>query len=369
MDHGSGLPGWQMSSPEDEGFDAAALEKAVQFAIENESDMNRDIGAALEAGHFGEPWPIGRVIGPVKDREGPSGVILHGGRVVTHWGDIDRVDMTFSVSKSYLALCAGIAIDDGLIPDIDDPVRQLVDDGGFDTEQNRDITWAQLLQLTSEWEGTMWDKPDWIDHNRDVTGKGNGAMKSVKREMRPPGTYWEYNDVRVNRLALALLRVFKRPLPEVLKERIMDPIGASDSWEWHGYENSWVEINGQRMQSVSGGAHWGGGLWISSLDHARIGLLMAHKGVWKGQRILSEEWVNACTAPCPLNAQYGFLWWLNTGKGMFPGASGSSFFGLGVGTNLIWVDPENDLVAVVRWIKKESLSEFMALVMRALHRT
>ena len=74
--------------------------------------------------------------------------------------------------------------------------------------------------------------------------------------------------MRVNRLSLALMLAFGRPLPEVLKERIMDPIGASKTWEWHGYDNSWLDINGKRVQSVSGGAHWGGGLWISSLDHA-----------------------------------------------------------------------------------------------------
>ncbi|WP_205123496.1 serine hydrolase domain-containing protein [Marimonas lutisalis] len=200
--------------------------------------------------------------------------------------------MTFSVSKSYLALCAGIAVDEGLIPDIHAPVRELVHDGGFDSDKNRDITWVQLLQLTSEWEGTLWDKPDWIDHNRNLTAKpGAASEKGTKRTMQAPGTYWEYNDVRVNRLAPALLRVLKRPLPEVLKERIMDPIGASDTWQWHGYENSWVEIEGVRMQSVSGGAHWGGGLWISTLDHARVGQLMLNKGAWGDRRILSENWV------------------------------------------------------------------------------
>ena len=88
---------------------------------------------------------------------------------------------------------------------------------------------------------------------------GEANEKGTKRKMQPPGTHWEYNDVRVNRLALSLLRVFRRPLPHVLKERIMDPIGASATWEWHGYENSYVDIDGTKMQSVSGGAHWGRG--------------------------------------------------------------------------------------------------------------
>ena len=236
---------------------------------------------------------------------------------------------------------------------------------GFDSPQNRDITWKHLLQLTSEWEGTLRDKPDWIDHNRDVTGQGTDGVKGEKRQMCPPGTFWEYNDVRVNRLALALLRVFRRPLPEVLKERIMDPIGASDSWEWHGYSNSWVEIEGRQMQSVSGGAHWGGGLWISTLDHARIGLLMLQNGAWEGCQIIPAPWIEACKTPCDLNPQYGLLWWLNTERKMFPGASESGFFGLGVGSNIIWVEPDHDIVAVMRWIEKDSVSDFMAQVLAA----
>src|SRR3712207_9230350 len=77
--------------------------------------------------------------------------------------------MTFSVSKSYLATLAGLAVDRGLIRDLDDPVREYVDDGGFDGPHNSRITWRHLLQLTSEWQGTLWCKPDSVDHNR-VTG-------------------------------------------------------------------------------------------------------------------------------------------------------------------------------------------------------
>ena len=358
---------WRGAVASDTGLDRAALDAAVAVAIDGASTMNRDIGAALADGHFGEPWPVCRTIGPVRDRGDPNGLILHRGRILARWGDVERVDMTFSVTKSYLALCAGLAVDDGLIPDIHAPVRDLVDDGNFDGPQNGPITWAQLLQLTSEWEGTLWDKPDWVDHNRDLSAKpGAPSRKGQRRAMHPPGTHWEYNDVRVNVLALALMRVFRRPLPEVLKARIMDPIGASDSWEWHGYENSWVEIDGRRMQSVSGGAHWGGGLWINSLDHARVGLLMLRGGAWDGRRILSEAWVRTCLAPSPLNANYGCLWWLNTDGTQAPAAPRSSFFALGVGSNIVWVDPENDLVAVVRWIEKARFPDFVAAVMRAL---
>jgi len=360
---------WARKPADELGLNATALDEAVAFAMKHDSSMNRDIGQALKDGHFDEPWPVSKIIGPVRDRRDPSGIILRNGAIVAEWGDTSRVDMTFSASKSYLAICAGLAVDDGLIPDIHAPVRDLVDDGGFDSPQNRDITWAQLLQLTSEWQGTLWDKPDSVDHNRNLAAEpGEASKKGTVREMNRPGTYWEYNDVRVNRLALALLQVFKRPLPDVLKERIMDPIGASDTWQWHGYENSYVEIDGQKMKSVSGGAHWGGGLWINTLDHARVGQLMLNSGNWNGSQLISSDWVKACTTPCPLNQSYGYMWWLNTIGEMAPAAPKSSFFAMGVGTNMVWIDPDNDMVAVVRWIENDRFADFAAMVINTIER-
>ena len=362
------LPGeWTRRTPGEVGLDADAVQNAVAFAVTHESKMLRDIGQALEEGHFSEPPPINEIIGPIKDRAEPSGVIVRAGQIVAEWGDVERVDMTFSATKSFLSLCAGIAFDKGLIPDIHAPVRDLVDDGGFDSAQNRSITWAHLLQLTSEWQGELWGKPDSIDHNRDLSlPPGQSNDKGIARTMQAPGTHWEYNDVRVNRLALALLRVFKEPLPAVLKREIMDPIGASDTWQWHGYRNSYVEIDGQQMQSVSGGAHWGGGLWISTLDHARIGLLMLNEGQWNGRQILSRDWIKQSVEPCSLNANYGLMWWLNAIGEQAPAASRSSFFAKGVGSNIIWVDPDNDMVTVTRWIDKESFPGFAGKVVQSI---
>ena len=76
--------------------------------------------------------------------------------------------MTFSIAKSYLAVLAGVAVDRGLIRDIDEPVHAYGLDDGFESPQNRGITWRHLLQQTSEWQGTLWGKPDSIDHNRNV---------------------------------------------------------------------------------------------------------------------------------------------------------------------------------------------------------
>ena len=135
----------------------------------------------------------------------------------------------------------------------------------------------------------------------------------------------------------------------MLRDRVMGPIGASDTWEWHGYENSWIELGGARVQSVSGGAHWGGGIFISTRDHARIGLLMANKGQWDGKSIISEDYVGQALTPCTLKSDYGYLWWLNTDQTQAPSAPPTSFFAKGVGSNIIWCDPDLGLVRLCCW--------------------
>jgi CubicO group peptidase (beta-lactamase class C family) len=296
-----------------------------------------------------------------------SGLILRHGYIVAEWGDPARVDMTFSVSKSYLATIAGLALDQGLIRNLDDHVEEYVIDGGFDSAHNRKITWRHLLQQTSEWSGNLWGKPDIVDHNRGVGGvTWTSETKGTERELHEPGTHWEYNDVRVNRLALALLRVWDRALPEVLKESIMDPIGASDTWQWHGYENSYVTIAAQKVQSVSGGGHWGGGVWASTYDHARFGYLHLRRGNWNGKQLLSESWIDTAIMPAEVNPVYGALWWLNTNQAQYPSAPASSFFALGAGRNLIWIDPDHDMVAVVRWIDTAATDGFIKHTLAAV---
>ena len=357
---------WATISPAEAGFDPAKLDRAVQFSLDNEYDHTRSLGTTPLPVNQEEPEEYKAIVGPTKDRTGPNGLIIRGGRIVARWGEVDRADMTYSCTKSYLSSCSGLAYDDGLLPDFTRPVKELVDDGGFEPPHNSQVTWEMLLQQSSEWEGELWGKPDWLDRNRILNPHGQAPPKDGKRDLQQPGTFFEYNDVRVNRTALALLRLWNRPLPELLKERIMDPIGASDSWEWHGYENSYIDLNGQRVQSVSGGAHWGGGLFIPSLDHARFGLLLANRGNWNGRQLLSEKWIDLALSPSKCNPDYGYMIWLNTTGQLAPNAPKGSFFARGAGGNQIWVEPGSDLVVVFRWMAAGQADGFYKLVMDSM---
>ena len=346
--------GWTLHDPETLAIDPDALDEAVAYARLHDTSPDQ-VAYDFSNTH---PWDesegeLGHALGPMPDRRGSgAGVILRQGRPVAEWGDTLRVDHTFSVAKSFLSIVAGLAWDRDLIEDVHDPVGEYVDDGGFGG-RNAAITWQHFLQGTSEWEGTLFDRPDSVDRNRPVGRDADELGEQGDRELRDPGEYWEYNDVRINRLALSLLRIWNKPLPRVLAHEVMDPIGASSRWEWHGYYNSDVLVDGTRMKSVSGGGHWGGGVWIPARDLARVGHLLLSGGEWGGNQLLSNEWLNLATDPCPENPNYGSLLWLNTDRELWPSAPASSFAALGHGRNVVWVDPEHDLVAVLRWLSSE----------------
>ena len=333
------------------------LTEAVQFAKDNEYSGSKDLRIAILSGFAREPYHD--VKGPTKKRGGPAGMIIKDGYVVAKWGDIKRVDMTFSVTKSYLSTVAGLAVDGGLINDVNDKVVDYVWDNTFEGKHNAKITWDHLLTQSSDWSGSMFGMPDWSDR----PPREGGVDDWKYRELQEPGTYFKYNDVRVNVLAYSLLQVWRKPLPVVLKEKVMDPIGASTTWRWMGYDHAWVTLDGQKMQSVTGGGHSGGGVFISAEDHARFGLLYLNEGNWNGKQIISKEWVNDVQISSKANASYGYMWWLNRGDRKWEGIDDESiYFAAGFGGNYIVVDKTNNMVVVTRWLEPNQLGAFMTKV-------
>lgn len=337
------------------------VSEAIEFAMNNEYSESKDLRQAILKGFMREPYH--EILGPTKRRGGPAGMILKDGYIIGKWGDIERVDMTFSVTKSFLSTTALVALDRDLINSVNDRVEEYVWDGTFEGEHNSQITWKNLLQQNSDWSGQLWGGFDWAD--RPPSQGGIDEWRA--RELYVPGTNFEYNDVRVNVLAYALLNVFRTPLPQVLKENIMDPIGASTTWRWYGYENSWVTIDGLKMQSVSGGGHSGGGMFINTKDMARFGLLFMNNGNWNGKQLLSTEQIKYATVPSQANPNYGFMWWLNTASDTnWEKISEEVFYAAGFGGNFIIVDQQKNLVVVTRWLEPSKIEEFVNLLYKDL---
>jgi CubicO group peptidase (beta-lactamase class C family) len=369
---------WQRKAPPEAGIDPELLQEAVTFAIAAETKAPRDQLKDHDAVFGREPYNA--VIGPLKDRGDPTGLVIRHGTIIAEWGDPRRVDMAHSVTKSFLSSVVGVAVDRGLIRNIDDIVRDTMApvqvyspfppaNGSdaltilnlFESQHNRTITWDDLLRQTSDWEGTLWGKPDWADR------PGPDPAIWTTRLRNKPGAAYKYNDTRVNVLALAALNIWRRPLPQVLKETIMDPIGASDTWRWFGYGNSWIVLDGSLVQSVSGGGHFGGGMFINAYDMGRFGYLTLRRGRWKDRLLLSDRWIDQALTPTKPEPNYGFMnWFLNTDRKLWPSAPATAFAHIGNGTNMIYVDPDHDLVAVVRWIEATAVDAFLKRLLAAV---
>jgi CubicO group peptidase (beta-lactamase class C family) len=329
---------WAHKTPAEVGMDAAKLNDAIEFMKAHE--------AASPARDFSDQEIVnGKLLGSIPtERAATNALIVRHGYIVAEFGDTMRPDPTYSVAKSMLSTVTGIALRDGLIPGVDDPVSNLIKDGGYDSPHNRLVTWRNHLQQESEWEGELWTK------NANFIGKeafGRGEMKP--RDIEAPGAHYEYNDVRINRFALSLLRLFKKQIPDVFRDEVMNPIGASTTWKWVPYANAYVDVDGKRMASVSGGTRWGGGMWVSTYDMARFGLLWERGGKWGDRQIVSPAYVKMATTASAHGPDYGFLWWLNTTGKQWPGSPTTSFEAQGQGGNVIHIDPAHDLVAVWRW--------------------
>lgn len=372
---------WERRSASAVGMDSAKVQEAIAFAMASESKNPRD----LELNHyqtFGRE-PFGVAIGPIAPRGAPTGIIIRHGYVVAEWGDPIAVEMTHSVTKSLLSSVVGVAVDRGIIHSVFDTISKAVGpiliagqptiglgadrpaDGRwlkpFDTPHNRRLTWDDMLRQVSDWEGTLWGKPEWAD-------RPDAKVSTwTTRPRVEPGTVYEYNDTRVNVLALAALQMWRKPLPEVLRDEIMDPIGASTTWRWYGYDNSWIILDGRVVQSVSGGGHWGGGMFINARDMARFGLLTLRRGKWGTKQVLSDAWVTQALTPTKAQPTYGYMnWFLNTDRKFVASGPPQAFVHVGNGNNIIYVDPVNDVVAVVRWLDNSATDGFVQRLLAAV---
>ncbi len=328
---------WARKAPAELGMDAALLAAAVAYAKAHETERAVDFSD--------QERTFGTLLGSMPSRRAhTNGVVIYKGFVVAEFGDTAFVDPTYSVAKSMLSTIAAVALRDGKIASLADPVVKQVRDGGYESAQNAPVSWQNHLQQESEWQGAMWGK------QADFVGAAAfGAGERKPRAPQAAGAFYEYNDVRINRFALSLLRVLGKPVPDVFQDEVMGPIGASNSWKWVPYHNSYIDIGGKPMASVSGGTRWGGGMWINSWDMARFGYLWLRGGKWGDRQVVPPAYVKMATTASAHGPDYGLLWWLNTTGREWPGSQTTSFEARGQGGNVIHIDPVHDLVIVWRW--------------------
>src|SRR6185312_14049258 len=144
---------WATHTPADEGFDAAKLQAAIDFAVAHEAKLSPALDGVIDQRdqsivvpmQFAAPYSD--PLGPLTTRAPANGIVLRHGVIVAEWGDTGKVDMTHSVTKTFLNATAGVAFDRHMIRDVNDPVIDYVrPTADFMLEHNRPITWDNMLR-------------------------------------------------------------------------------------------------------------------------------------------------------------------------------------------------------------------------------
>lgn len=239
----------------------------------------------------------------------------------------------WSMTKSVTSLGVGIALAEGRLQSIDQTLGQLIPDripAGADPRV-ASITVENLLTMTS---GFVWDSRTDFLHLDDAP---DWAARTLSLPMNcNPGECYEYNSGNAHLVSVVLQAVTGETLADYLQPRLFDPLGIPrPTWRL----------------SPQGETAGGFGLELTGRDAARIGYLALQQGVWDGQQIVPADWIAASTAVQSSGASvtsganlgqagYGYFWWVTEAAG-YP-----AFFALGYGSQVIYVVPDLDLVAV-----------------------
>ncbi len=284
---------WPTGTPESQGLSAAGLDAAAQYA--------------MKAG-------------------GGSGCVIRHGVLVKEWGNPQTLaDIKSCTKGSVGTTLLGIALDAGLLK-LDD--RAQTHDPDLGTEKPANIQTGWLKDITVRQLATM------------TAGFDDGRPP---RLVYKPGAKGIYSNDTSNMLAEVLGKKFGQDLRDVLRQKVMDPIGSPEkSWTWRA--------NSFRPKTRGGltTREFASGIRITHRALARIGWLYLNDGEWAGKRILSREFVHRATRPTDLPAPfpyYGFYWGTN-GRGTFKGMPKDTFWALGLGDSFVVACPSLDIVAV-----------------------
>lgn len=298
--------GWTAVAPADVGMNAAKLTEAQTYA---------------ETG-------------------GGAGVIVRGGRLVQKWGDIDaRTDLK-SASKSMGGIALGIAIDQNLLTLADRAQTKLPGIGADPTDTTPNDP-ARLAPITIQQLAT---------HTAGFAKDGSSKVD----QLYDPGTKWTYSDGGLNWLADTLTNVFQQDLSVVMTNTVWTPLGiTTDDLQWRAVAAGARPAIGTIQQR-----ELASGIIANPNAMARIGLLFLRKGMWNGQRIVSEAFVQNVSTPRPetasaelvdptgfpsANQGYGMLWWTNATK-QLADVPADAYWAWGLGDSLIIVIPSLDMV-------------------------
>lgn len=268
-----------------------------------------------------------------------NGAVRHETYALT--GGPDTQWISWSVAKSFISALVGIAIDEGFIGDIDDPISDYIPVSPGSAYDG--VAIRHVLQMSS---GARW-KEDYSDPESDIIRLGavmagistlEAFVANMVRESEP-GTVCRYNSTDTQALGSLLVHATNRSLSEYMQEKLIEPLGIAAPGYWL------LDSTGMEMAFA--------GLMLTPQDFAKIGELFRNSGAWRGQQVVPAAWVrSSITAGAPhlkpgrviLNDHavplgYGYQWWL-------PDGDHGEFSAIGIYNQFVYVDPSRDVVIV-----------------------
>jgi CubicO group peptidase (beta-lactamase class C family) len=344
--------GWAWAS-----LDRSSIARAMWWTEADVGDQYRFPARTIHTGDEASPLPAGAEI--EIDPPAPAGaesagfeaflrdtgtlafLIVDDDRLIyeRYFGGTERRTRltSFSVAKSFLSTLVGIAIGEGLIASVDDPVTAYVPELAERDPRFERITLRHLLTMTSglRYEEQSLPLP-WGDDVDTYYGTDlRDLALSATEVVAPPGGGWAYNNYNPLLLGLVLERATGMSVSEYMATRLWQPLGAEADATWSlDSEDSGFE----KMES---------GLNATPVDYARFGQLFLHDGEWNGTRIVSKDWVREATTTETSDApgdyyfadNYQYFWWIDTVR---PGR----FYALGNFGQYIYLAPDADAVIV-----------------------
>jgi CubicO group peptidase (beta-lactamase class C family) len=252
-------------------------------------------------------------------------------------GPMDR-HLSMSVAKSVVSVLFGIAMDEGLIRSVDDPVTRYLPSLG--TSGYRDATLQDVLRMAT---GVDFDE-EYGNADSDIaalaranrTGEPSFVEYAATLPTEnPPGSLFRYQSVNTQVLGLVVEEVTRMPLARYAEEKLWTKIGT---------QNEAFIITGERQVSTCAYSC----LYASLRDYARFGLMAMRGGELGGTRVVSSDWIRASSTPAPFaepradgvggcRRGYGYQWWI-------PCADPGVFQAIGINGQSIWVDPAHRVV-------------------------
>jgi CubicO group peptidase (beta-lactamase class C family) len=337
-----GVYGWAWAS-----LDRSSIARAMWWTEADVDDQYRFPTRPIPAGDEPSPLPSGTEI----DLAAPSGaafegflrrtetlafVVVHEDELVyeRYLGGSDRrtLQTSFSVAKSVVSALVGIAIDEGLIGGVSDPVTDYVPELAERDPRFDRITLRDLLTMSSgiRYEEQSLPLP-WGDDIDTYYGTDLRSLALNETEIeRSPGQEWLYNNYNPLLLGLVLERATGMSISEYMATKLWQPLGAERDATWS------LDSEGSGFEKMESGVN------ATPVDYARFGLLFLHGGEWNGMRIVSQDWVRAATDADAIGdpaGHYQYFWWVDTER---PGR----FYALGNFGQYIYVAPDANTVIV-----------------------